>query len=170
MRTIATFWSINTTLPPVERYHLGQLSAALYADDVVRSGGRHFAIICDNDALTDDQYSRISEISAAISSLCSEPVIVRTLTSFRINMQAGDRAAAAAISSEVWKLRDEVRSRKSSIGSRISDALPATIPTPCTFLWRFQKLELLPGNRSQTRRTGGAAGGWGSARGDRYTP
>jgi len=110
-RTIATFWSINSKLSAVNRYHLGQLSVALFADSVVESGGIHYAIICDNDGLGQDEYARIPEIASSIQSLCAQPLITRTLTSFRVDMRAADRAAANQVAAQIQLVRDELSKR-----------------------------------------------------------
>lgn len=138
MTKVATFWSINTKLSPISRYHLGQLSVAMYADSVVRAGGGHFAVICDNDALGIEEYSRISEISAAISSLCTEPLVIRTLTSFRIDMQPGDRAIASRIASEMRKIRIDVHANLAGpIGARARQWRIGEIADPDFVNWVF---------------------------------
>jgi pimeloyl-ACP methyl ester carboxylesterase len=103
-RQIATFWSIEN-LPCMSRYHLGQLSIAQYADTRVRNGGIHWAIICDSDALSVGEYGRIHEIASAIDSMCAEPVVVRTLTSFRTKMSSRDRLEANELAARVARIR-----------------------------------------------------------------
>src|SRR5947208_14175714 len=103
-RQIVTFWSIEN-LACVDRYHLGQLSIARYADTLVREGNTHWAIICDSTALGADEYGRIHEIASAIDSMCAEPVVVRTLTSFLTEMSSQNRLEANELAANVAKIR-----------------------------------------------------------------
>jgi pimeloyl-ACP methyl ester carboxylesterase len=104
-RQIVTFWSIEK-MPCTERYHLGQLSVTQYADSLVAQGNNHLAIICDSDALGVDEYRQIYQMTAAIGSLCEQPVVIRTLTSLKREMGPRDRAVASVVASGINTLKN----------------------------------------------------------------
>jgi len=118
---LVSFWSVEQR-PSRDRYHVGHLSITRYIDNRVDQGASHLAIICDSDTLGQPELDRIYEVSAAISSMCEQPVSIRTLTSLRSGMSM-DLTRAHRVESQLKNL--EMRASQRSASS--ADSIQAII-------------------------------------------